>query len=46
MRTVLLEEYEKELRNADLNFSYIEGEGEDRMNNTIREVKQFLQKHS
>jgi len=42
MREILFNEYENELKDANLNYSIVEGKGEVRIENAEREVKNFL----
>ena len=44
MREILFNEYENELKNANLNYSIVEGKGDVRFENAESKVKEFLKK--
>jgi NadR type nicotinamide-nucleotide adenylyltransferase len=44
MREVLFDLYENELKNAGLNYAYVEGDGEDRIKNAILQINTFYLK--
>jgi len=45
MREVLYRDYENELKNANLNYSVIEGKNSDRFDNADLAVQKFIKKH-
>jgi nicotinamide riboside kinase len=42
MRTILYEEYENELRLAGLHYAIVEGQGDERLNNAMKKIQEFL----